>query len=102
MPSDPRLTEVNLPWAKGIEIFAYTIDNVLTKEECEAWIAETEEIGYEVALLNVGGGDQVLCTDRRQSSRCIVDSNEKAEFLWNKIKVFIPEVRNGMQVHIIL
>ena len=33
---------------------------MLTEEECEELIKETEEIGYEPALLNVGGGNQIL------------------------------------------
>ena len=33
---------------------------VLTEEECEELIKETEEIGYEPALLNVGQGNQIL------------------------------------------
>ena len=37
------------------EKLAFILDNVLTKEECEELIKETEEAGYEEALLNVGG-----------------------------------------------
>ena len=35
---------------------------VLTEEECGELIKETEEIGYEPALLNIGGGNEVLET----------------------------------------
>ena len=40
----------------------------MTKEECDAWIAETEEQGYEAALLNTGLG-QVLAPEVRNWTR---------------------------------
>ena len=52
------------------EVIAFTIDNVMTKEECDAWIAETEEQGYQFALLNTGVG-QVYDPEHRNSKRCI-------------------------------
>ena len=76
---------MNLPWAKEVDIVAFTIDNVLTKEECDEWVAETEAQGYEVAAVNVGY-KEIIDQDYRKSKRCIVDSTEKADWLWDKIK----------------
>ena len=39
-----------------------TFVQVLTEEECVQLIKETEDIGYEPALLNIGGGNQRLET----------------------------------------
>ena len=68
----PKVTKLKLPWTKKIkpEVKAFTIDNVMTKEECDAWIAETEEQGYQFALLNTGVC-QVYAPERRNSKRCI-------------------------------
>eukprot|EP00092_Neocalanus_flemingeri_P010558 GFUD01011374.1.p1 GENE.GFUD01011374.1~~GFUD01011374.1.p1 ORF type:complete len:247 (+),score=49.68 GFUD01011374.1:116-856(+) len=77
---------------------AFVLDHVLSEEECEALIEETSEKGYEPALLNVGGGAQVLATDVRNSERCIIDSKEKALWIWEKIKDYIPETWHNHQV----
>ena len=95
--SDPRIKPLNFPWAKNVEILAYTVENVMTKEECDAWIAESEELGYEAALLNTGVGE-VHDPYYRKSRRCIIDSHEKAEWLWERIKDFIPSNFKGKQV----
>ena len=54
--------DVSLPKIYGIDPkdpkLAFTLDNVLTTAECEELIKETEDRGYEQALLNIGGGHQ--------------------------------------------
>ena len=55
-------------------------------------IAKTEEVGYEAAMLNVGGGRQVLAPSVRNSSRCIIDDMEMAEEIFNRIAFSIPKV----------
>ena len=79
--SQPKVTTLKLPWTKKIkpEVIAFTIDNVMTKEECDAWIAETEEQGYQFALLNTGVG-QVYDPEHRNSKRCI-----QGIFFWPKL-----------------
>lgn len=67
------------------------IDNVLSKEECARWIAETEAIGYEQALLNVGNGQQILVTEVRKSLRCSVTDIDRVAELWQRIRPFLPE-----------
>merc|ERR1711963_89184 len=92
--SDPRIKPLNFPWAKNVELLAFIVDNVMTKEDCDAWIAESEELGYEDALVNTGVG-QVNDLDYRISKRCIIDSHEKAEWLWDRIKDFIKPHYDG-------
>lgn len=72
---------------------AFVLYNVFTEEECKEYIRKTEEIGYELALVNVGGGRQLKLTDVRNSSRCIWDSFEEAEKIWERIKDHIPETK---------
>ena len=61
-----------LPQGNGA-LFACTIDNILTEEECNALIACTEKLGYEPALVH-GGSTAVLDETYRKSKRVIIDS----------------------------
>ena len=89
-------TEVKLPqlWNLGNHQdnrLAFILDNVLTESECLEMIKTTEEQGYEEALVNTGFGQQDLRTDVRNSKRCIIDSVEKAEWIWGRIKDYVPD-----------
>ena len=53
------------------EKLAFTVDGVLTEEECGELIADTEARGYEEALVNVGAGRQQRMEEYRNR-----DSNE--------------------------
>jgi hypothetical protein len=83
-------SHIKSSWIKNREPIAMVIDNVLSELECKEWIEKSELIGYEEALVNVGGGDQLKMTDIRNSSRCIIDDIERASEIWNRIKHFIP------------
>jgi Rps23 Pro-64 3,4-dihydroxylase Tpa1-like proline 4-hydroxylase len=69
---------------------AFTIENCLTAEECNALIQFSEEKGYETALLNAGFA-QVLATDTRKSERCMVDDENLAKDLWQRIQHVVPK-----------
>ncbi len=56
-------------------------------------VQATENKGYEAALLN-DGGKQILNTDRRKSSCCIVDSPDQAAEIWGRVKDYVPRVWN--------
>ena len=72
--------------------FARTIENLLTAEECKAWIASTEKMGYQEALVNVGSGMQVKMTDLRNNKRVIIDSIPVTDIIWERLKPFIPDL----------
>ena len=88
-------TDIVLP--DNCKKLAFILDNVLSEDECEALIQETSDKGYEKAPL-IGGDSQILDTTVRNSQRCIIDSKEKANWLWDKIKDFIPETWNGQPI----
>ncbi|CAL1535961.1 unnamed protein product [Lymnaea stagnalis] len=77
---------------------AFVLHNVISREECQSIIDDTEKRGYDVALLNVGQDKQALVTEVRNSKRCIIDSVEYADELWSKIKEFVPEVFKGRKI----
>jgi len=84
--------KISIPWGRdGMEEkLAFIVPNVLTENECNAIIQSCEERGFEQALLNVGGGRQVLATDLRKSGRCIIDDVHAAEVLMQRLKHVLP------------
>ena len=88
-------TEVSLPPGFGgvkTDKLAFILDNVLTEAECSDLIQITEDQGYEPALINVGGGHQKKCPEVRNNERCILDSVDKANMIWDRIKDYIPDI----------
>jgi hypothetical protein len=83
---------ISLPWEtwNGREKTAFVVPNALSEEECARIIANCESKGFEQALLNVGGGEQILATDFRKSGRCIVDDVGAAELLYERLKHVLP------------
>lgn len=78
-------------WSQSKPRLAIVIDNVLSPAECAQWIRDTEALGYEEALVNIGGGRQQKMTDVRNSSRCMVDDRAAAAQIWDRVKSFVPD-----------
>lgn len=81
----------------GRNVLAFTIDEFLSKQECQELIDLTEKKGYETALVNVGNGKQIL-SSHRQSDRCIIDDSDMAKRFFKKVKDFLPQEINGHKV----
>jgi hypothetical protein len=76
----------------------FTVDNFMTKEECEQWIAFSETSGYEVAKINAMGR-QIVNTRVRNNQRFIFDSEYLAEKLWERVAPFVPlEIEMGKAI----
>ena len=67
-----------------------TLQQVLSKQECDAIIERAEAVGFERALLNVGHGRQIYHPGTRHSDRCIIDDTQFAAAIFDRIKDFIP------------
>ncbi|XP_060601017.1 uncharacterized protein LOC132754407 [Ruditapes philippinarum] len=96
---DNRITreDVTLPDCfKGK--LAFVLRNVLTEKECKDYIKKTEKMGYTDALVNIGGGRQQMMKDVRNNTRCIWDSFEEADKIWQRIKQFIPDKWRNREV----
>ncbi|CAC5390452.1 unnamed protein product [Mytilus coruscus] len=74
---------------------AFALYNVLTQEECNKYIKVSEDIGYEAAKV---GKNQIVLTDIRQSSRCLWDTSEETNKIWNIIKPYIPATWQNRKV----
>lgn len=60
--------------------------NVLSPAECQRLIQLSEQVGYDEALVNVGGGRQKLLSDIRNNERCIIDDAQLAEAMYERIR----------------
>ena len=72
----------------------YTVKEVYTPEECQEFIALSENIGYEAAPINVFGG-AVMRPDVRNNARVILDDELLAEGIWSRVKQHLPRVVTG-------
>lgn len=80
---------------------AFLLYNVFTSEECEALIKLSEDCGYTDALINVGGGREILMKNFRDSSRVLIDDQDFVQSLLKRISPFIPaEFKNEKLVGI--
>jgi len=94
---------VALPFAKSSRVAltstCFTIDGLLTEEECEECIRLTERKGFEAASINSGNGRQVNDTSVRRSGRLMIDSPSFVDQLWERIRPFVCEGDSSNKPH---
>ncbi|MBC6431383.1 2OG-Fe(II) oxygenase [Nostoc sp. HG1] len=71
----------------GNEIF--TLDNILSPKECAEYITLTENIGYTDAPITTIRGFEIR-PDIRNNQRVILDDQERAFDLWQRVSNYIP------------
>jgi len=69
--------------------YTFVVRNFLTASECEAFIAQSEQAGYEEATITTLGGP-VLDKSVRDNARLIVDDAELAARLWRRAAPVVP------------
>ncbi len=74
----------------------FTINNVLSAEECQSYIALTEQAGYAAATINTNKGFE-LRPNIRNNERVILDDFEIAKNLWHRVSDQIPPMLKGRQ-----
>ena len=67
----------------------FTIEDFLSKNESEAYIALSEETGYEAAKVDVDGKQKVIA-GVRNNNRAFYTSESLAQGLWEKVHPFVP------------
>jgi hypothetical protein len=70
--------------------FARVLHRVLDEEDCAELISCVNRKGFTPALINVGGGSQMLRPDLRDGHRAIVDSPELSQWLMDVIRPYLP------------
>ncbi|KAF9361380.1 hypothetical protein BGX34_007187 [Mortierella sp. NVP85] len=74
-------------------IVAFTLQDVLTPEECQRLIQRSEQVGYDIALVNMGNEKPgVHVPGYRDGQRCIIDDHAIVAELWERVKHHIPAV----------
>lgn len=87
---EPRPAAVQIPAELSDSHYIALLDNVLTVPECRGLILFSETVGYEPAMINVGGGRQVR-SEARNHFRCVLDSVDIAARLERRLKDFLPQ-----------
>jgi hypothetical protein len=67
----------------------FVLHHFLSSEECERFIARSEEVGYEDAPISTGAGF-VMRKDIRNNDRVMIDDPELATLLWERAQPFMP------------
>ncbi|KAF7522627.1 hypothetical protein PCG10_007347 [Penicillium crustosum] len=99
---DFERTSPPIPLYKGH--FAAIVDNFMTKAECKELVRLAEESTrtqlpdstlsppvWEQAMVNAGGGKQVMSIDTRKSGRIILDSPDLADRILERMMPFMRE-----------
>jgi hypothetical protein len=94
--SDVKVTRIEFadtPLTEYAGLQAYIIDDVLTSSECATLLSAAETSGsWERAMIQVGDGRQRQEDDQRKCGRLIWDSSDVAQKIWDRVKVFVPEI----------
>ncbi|MEA5606298.1 2OG-Fe(II) oxygenase [Nostoc sp. UHCC 0252] len=69
----------------------FTIDNILSPQECAEYIALTENIGYTDAPITTSRGFEIR-PDIRNNERVILDDPQRAFGLWQRVSNYIPNI----------
>jgi prolyl 4-hydroxylase len=71
----------------------FSIDNILSPQECQNIIHHTEQTGlFKPAMLNIGLGREIYDPDARNSDRCIIDDINFAQTLFERIQDYVPHI----------
>eukprot|EP01113_Clastostelium_recurvatum_P007541 TRINITY_DN1351_c0_g1_i2.p1 TRINITY_DN1351_c0_g1~~TRINITY_DN1351_c0_g1_i2.p1 ORF type:complete len:307 (-),score=59.79 TRINITY_DN1351_c0_g1_i2:67-849(-) len=72
---------------------AFILHNVLTAEECQRYIDETERLGYTDAPLTVGNNRYEMATDVRDNLRVMWQATPRMmDPIWQRVSSFFPPV----------
>ncbi|KAG0346163.1 hypothetical protein BG004_002285 [Podila humilis] len=80
---------------------AFTVQDILTPQECQALIdrAESTNGGFQVALVNTGpSGRGIHLPGYRDGQRNILDDTEFASKIWDRIKSYVPPTFGHLSV----
>ena len=72
----------------------FTIDGFLLSEECERFIARSEEIGFAEAVISTDDGDRLM-KDARNNDRILYDDAQLAAGLFARALPLLPPAIDG-------
>lgn len=68
----------------------FTIDNFWSTQQCDAFIAKSESLGYQAATVETEKGQKVI-ESVRNNNRVLYRDSVLAESLWYQLKPFAPD-----------
>jgi hypothetical protein len=92
-----KKTELKPPKRKSTQ-FAFTLENVLTAEECKQLIDGSEQSGYTLAMINIGPNEAILVPHYRKGLRFMTDDKQFVSKLWSRICDQIPDTFKSHKV----
>jgi hypothetical protein len=92
-----KKTKLEPPKRKSTQ-FAFTLENVLTAEECKKLIEGSEQSGYTTALINIGPNEAILVPNFRKGLRFMIDDKQLVSKLWSRICDQIPNTFKSHKV----
>jgi len=72
----------------------FTIDNFLSRQECADYIAQSEQIGFEEAVISTDEGDRIM-KDARNNDRILYDNPDLAATLFERALPWLPNEIDG-------
>jgi predicted 2-oxoglutarate/Fe(II)-dependent dioxygenase YbiX len=75
--------------AQGLGAGVFTIDGFLSGDECSAYIARGETLGYEVAAVQTDRGERIV-PDVRNNDRVLHDDPVWAQALFERARPLLP------------
>lgn len=69
--------------------------NLFTGDECRDWIELCESEGFDEAPINVGFGKTQIRKSVRNNSRVIIDDENLAFEIWQKVREHLPKTLMG-------
>lgn len=87
----------NMVYEDPIGNIIYTVDDVLTPEECREFIYMTEKHGYDSAPITTRKGF-VHAPEIRNNVRVMLDDHDRANWLYEKVKEHLPEEYGGEMI----
>eukprot|EP00980_Cylindrotheca_fusiformis_P000307 scaffold73_cov118-Cylindrotheca_fusiformis.AAC.3 len=83
---------IKVPEEQYSQKTCFVVNHVLSQVECHNTIQRAEEAGFQPALVNIGGGEELLMKDYRLSDRCIIDDDDFAREIFNRIQHALPQM----------
>ncbi|CAO3569001.1 unnamed protein product [Mortierella alpina] len=88
-----------LPSRQHRDFVAFTLQDILTPQECQSLIARSEQFGYEIALVNAGQDHAgIHAPGYRDSLRALIDDPLTAAELWTRVQHHVPAVYQNRPV----
>ena len=69
----------------------FTVDGVLSFDECQALIERAESIGFQAASVRTNSGPKMM-TNIRNNDRVVFEDAELAELMWSRIVSVLPSL----------